>query len=229
MNLLVTDIRDEAERIRSFELRDPEGAELPPFEAGAHLQVEVEFPDGQTALRRYSLLGDSRNRSCYRIAVLLEADSRGGSLFMHERIEAGSSLRVAPPQNGFPLLEAKHSILIAGGIGITPILSMVRTLGQHGRSYELHYAARTPARMAFREGIEDLAGERAHFYFTHVERPQLVDFKALLATPTPGAHVYVCGPPGLIGAVISLGDVHVRLARTFHSPHLGPVTEVQSR
>lgn len=222
MILRVADVRDEAERIRSFELRDPGGAELPPFEAGAHLQVEVELAGGRAAHRHYSLLGDPRDRSRYRIAVFLKAEGRGGSRFMHERIEPGSSLRVAPPENGFPLLEAEHTILIAGGIGITPILSMVRTLEQHGRSYELHYAARTPARMAFREGIEALAGERAHFYFTHVERPQLVDLGALLATPRPGAHVYVCGPAVMIRAVISLGEKAGWPKGRIHSESFGP-------
>lgn len=206
MTLRVTDIRDEAEGIRSFELRDPEGAELPPFEAGAHLQVEVELPNGRAAQRHYSLLGDPRDRSRYRIAVLLEAEGRGGSRFMHERIEPGSILRVAPPENGFPLLDADHTILIAGGIGITPLLSMVQTLVHHGRSFELHYAARTPARMAFGEGIEVLAGDRARFYFSHVAPPQLIDLEALLATPRRGTHVYVCGPPAMIRAVTSLGE-----------------------
>lgn len=206
MALRVTDIRDEAEQIRSFELRDPGGADLPPFEAGAHLQVEVELANGRVAQRHYSLLGDPRDRSRYRIAVLLEAEGRGGSRFMHERIEPGSILRAASPENGFPLLDADHTILIAGGIGITPLLSMVQTLVHHGRSFELHYAARTPARMAFGEGIEALAGDRAHFYFTHVEPPQLVDLEALLATPRRGTHVYVCGPPVLIRMVTSLGE-----------------------
>lgn len=206
LTLRVSDVRDEAARIRSFELRDPRGAELPPFEAGAHLQVEVELPDGRAAQRHYSLLGDPRDRSRYWIAVLLEAEGRGGSRFMHERIEPGSSLRVALPENGFPLIDAEHCMLIAGGIGITPILGMVRTLGQRGRSYELHYAARTPARMAFRGAIEALAGDKAQFYFTHVERSRLVDLEALLATPRPGAHVYVCGPTAMINAVTSLGE-----------------------
>lgn len=221
--LQVTAVRDEAEGIRSFELRDPGGADLPPFEAGAHLQVEVQLPDGRAALRHYSLLGDPRDRRRYRIAVLLEAEGRGGSRFMHERVEPGSILRVATVENGFPLqLEAEHSILIAGGIGITPILSMARALAQHERSFELHYAARTPARMAFREEIEVLTGGKAHLYYTHVERPRPLDLEALLASPRPGAHVYVCGPPGLIRAVTSLGAVAGWPRGRIHSESFGP-------
>lgn len=204
MTLQVTSTRDEADGIRSFDLRDPGGAELLPFEAGAHLPVAVELRNGEATLRHYSLFGNPRDRSRYRIAVLLEAGGRGGSRFMHETIEPGSPLRVAPPEAGFPLrLEADHSILIAGGIGITPLLSMVETLRQHERSYELHYAARTPARMAFRQEIAALAGPKAHFYFTHVARPQSLDLGALLTSPRPGTHLYVCGPPGLIHAVRS--------------------------
>jgi ferredoxin-NADP reductase len=230
VTLRVTDIHDEAEGIRSFDLRDPGEAALPPFEAGAHLQVEVELPDGQAGLRAYSLLGDPRDRGRYRIAILLEAEGRGGSRFMHERIEPGSRLRVVPPENGFPLLlRSEHSILIAGGIGITPILSMARTLVQHGRSFELHYTTRTPARMAFREGIEALAGEKAHFYFTHVERPQPVDLEALLATPRPGAHVYVCGPPGMIRAVTSLGEEAGWPTGRIHFESFGPKQRASDR
>lgn len=229
LTLHVTDIRDEAEGIRSFELRDPGGAELHPFEAGAHLQVEVTLPDGQVALRHYSLLGDPRDRSRYRIAVLL-AGGRGGSRFMHERVAPGSSLRAVPPENGFPLLlEADHSILMAGGIGITPILSMVRMLAQEGRSFELHYAARTPARMAFREGIEALAREKAHFYFTHGERPQPLDLEALLAPPRSGAHVYVCGPPGMIRAVTSVGQAAGWPKDRIHFEGFGPGQHASDR
>lgn len=229
MTLRVASIRDEAERIRSFELRDPGGAELPAFDAGAHLQVEVELPDGRAALRHYSLCGDPDDRSRYAIAVLLEAQGRGGSRFMHERLEPGSSLRIVPPVNGFPLLKAEHVILIAGGIGITPVLSMVLALSRYGRSYELHYAARTPARMAFREALEAIAGERAHFYFSHVERPQLIDLRALLAAPAAGTRVYVCGPPELVGAVTSLAEECGWPNDWIHAESFGPQVRTGDR
>ena len=206
VTLRVTEVRDEAEGIRSFELREPQGHDLAPFEAGAHLPIEVELPDSRTALRYYSLLGDQRDRRRYRIAVLLEPMSRGGSRLMHEHVSQGSTLRAHAPENGFPLIGADHSILIAGGIGITPILSMVRTLEQQGRSYELHYAARTPARMAFREEVGAFRGGQTHLYFTHVDRPDTIDLEGLFATAKSEASVYVCGPPGLIRAVTSMGD-----------------------
>jgi len=206
MTLRVTDTREEAEGIRCFELQDPGGADLPAFEAGAHLEVEVELPSGQPALRSYSLLGDPRDQRRYRIAVLLEPGGRGGSRFMHERIAAGTTLRVGAPANGFRLREAEHTILVAGGIGITPILSMVRVLAANGRSFELHYAATTPARMAFRETVESLAGPRAHLYFTGLGPHRPMDISALLSAATAATHVYVCGPRGLIRAVTAFGE-----------------------
>jgi len=189
MALRVEAVRDEAAGIRSFELRHPGTLPLPPFEAGAHLRVEVELSDARTAQRPYSLLGDPSDGSRYRIAVLLEPDGRGGSRFLHERIRRGSTLRVLPPENDFPLLpEPAHAILIAGGIGITPILSMVRTLERQGRDYELHYVARTSAAAAFLEEIEALAQRRAHFYFSRGERPRPLDLEVLLSTLGPEAH-----------------------------------------
>lgn len=221
LTLVVTDVRDEAAGIRSFELRDPEGGDLPPFEAGAHIQVEVELPDGRTEPRHYSLFGDPPDRTRYRIAVLLEIEGRGGSRFMHERVALHSRLRVTPPVNAFPLVDADRTILIAGGIGITPILSMMWTLARHGRSYELHYAARTPERMAFREVIEKRAGENARFYLDSSGPGQAVDLKALFAAAPPRSHVYVCGPRGLIDAVTAMGREAGWDAGRIHSESFG--------
>jgi vanillate O-demethylase ferredoxin subunit len=106
---------------------------------------------------------------------------------------------------------------------------MVRALAQEGSSYEVHYGARTPAQMAFREGIEALAGEKAHFYFSHVERPREVDLAALLATPRPGEHVYVCGPTGMIRAVTTLGEEAGWPAGRIHSESFGATRRVGDR
>lgn len=228
MNLRVTAIREEAEGIRSFELRDPEGAELPAFEAGAHVQVSVTLPDGRVVQRPYSLLGDPLDRSRYRIAVRLETDGRGGSRFMHERIDEGSDLRVAPPENAFPLREAPHTLLIAGGIGITPILSMVRTLSRRGRSYELHYMARTTSRMAFRQELEAIAGARTHFYITNTT-PSRTALAGVLRTPTSGTHAYVCGPPEMIRAVTARGERAGWPAHHIHVERFGPQSRAGDR
>jgi vanillate monooxygenase ferredoxin subunit len=221
LTLRVADIRDEAEQIRSFELRDPAGAELPPFEAGAHVRVEVALPNGRAALRHYSLFGDPRDRTRYRIAVLLEPDGRGGSRFMHERVVRGATVRVAAPENGFPLVpEAEHTVLIAGGIGITPILGMLQALAHRGRSCELHYAARAPSGEAF-DGVAE-RHPRGRFYFADREPPELVDLAALLATPEAGTHVYVCGPPGMIRATTSLAERSGWPKRRIHFESFGP-------
>lgn len=216
--LRVTDLWNETPTIRSFELRSVDGGDLPRFDAGAHLPLEVVLPNGQRGIRQYSLFGDSEDRSRYRIAVLLEPDGRGGSRYLHEQVTPGSILRAQPPENAFPLaLQAEHSILVAGGIGITPILSMIRTLERHGRSYDVHYTARTSAEMAFRETIESLAGGRGHLHFTRVEAPHTLDLRSLLTTPIPGVHLYVCGPRGMIRNAVALceeygwprGQLHV--------------------
>jgi ferredoxin-NADP reductase len=212
MTLSVSAIRDEAEGIRSFDLQEPDGAALPPVEAGAHLRVEVTLPSGRTARRHYSLLGDPQDRHRYRIAVRLELAGRGGSRYLHQCVHVGSRLRVEGPDNAFTLHDAPHTVLIAGGIGITPILSMVRALARHGRSYEVHYVARTQARMAFREELACIAGPRAHLYVTEASSAT-ASLADALSTRSPGTRLYVCGPPRL------LRDVSDMAARVEWPPH----------
>lgn len=203
--LRVTDIHDETGSIRSFEFRPADSGMLPEYEAGAHLEVEVELPDGQRALRPYSLIGDQADRHRYRIAVLLEADGRGGSRYLHQQVGPGTVLRAARPENAFAMApRAEHSIMLAGGIGITPILSMIRTLERQGQSFEVHYTARTPMEMAFRETIGSLDGGAGHLYYSRVAGHQSLDLRSLLANPKPGVHLYVCGPRGMIRSVLEL-------------------------
>lgn len=221
--LQVAAIRDEAEAIRSFELRHAAGSRLPPFDTGAHLTLEVELPDGTLAPRQYSLLGDPSDRDCYRIAVLREDAGRGGSRFLHDRISPGSQLRAAAPENGFPLLPgAEHTILIAGGIGITAILGMARALERAGASFELHYVARTPDRMAFRETIATLAGARARFYHSEPPWCRPLVLADVLRAPHAGGQVYVCGPTGLIRAASAAAAQAGWSRRQVHFEGFGP-------
>lgn len=202
MKLLVARIRQEAENIKSFELRDPNEAELPPFAAGAYLQIEVRLNDGSLATRNYSILSDPADRSSYEIAVLFERDGRGGAHFLHERISVGDFLEVSAPANEFPLEpDAEHSILIAGGIGVTPILAMMCELAATQKSFELHYSARTPASMAYADEVRRIADERARFYFSRVAAPEMMNLENLLTEQKSATHIYVCGPAGLINAV----------------------------
>jgi vanillate O-demethylase ferredoxin subunit len=209
--------------IFSFELVDPEGRELPPFTAGAHLDIEV----APGLVRQYSLCNDPRSRNHYQIAVLRETPSRGGSTALVDRVEIGHDIRVSEPRNHFALEpSARHSLLLAGGIGITPILCMAERLANTGASFEMHYAARSPDRAAFRERI--LASpfvDKAQLHFDEGPEQQRLDLEAILANPKPGAHLYVCGPSGLIEAALSIAKARgwpaSRVHREFFAPAAG--------
>ncbi len=206
LSLQVAGIGQENARVKSFRLRAAAGRMLPGFEAGAHIQVKVTLPDGTASQRHYSLLSDPDDRSCYEIGVLKENTGRGGSRFMHEHVHAGDVLEIRVPKNEFALADqAEHSILIAGGIGITPMLAIMHTLAAAALSFELHYSARTQAGLVFRDRIESIAGGRARFYATREangpDENRRVDLQQLLAKPKPGVHVYICGTRRLIMAV----------------------------
>ena len=202
MKLVVSRIRVEAERVRSFELRSVGGDQVPSFTPGSHLAIQVQLQSGQNERRRYSILSDGEDRTQYEIAVLREASGRGGLHFMHEAVGGGNLIEASEPRNDFPLAShASHSILIAGGIGITPILAMLRKLISDGASFEIHYAARAREAMAYDGEVERLAGDRATLYFGGRAGDTPLDIPALLSAPADGAHVYVCGPADLIRAV----------------------------
>ena len=191
----------EAEDIWSFELADPEGRELPPFTAGSHLDVEV----APGLVRQYSLCNDPRSRGHYQIGVLREPVSRGGSVALIDGVEEGRDIRVSAPRNHFELdPSANRSLLLAGGVGITPILCMAERLANAGAAFEMHYAARSPGRAAFQDRIAASAfADKAVFHFDDGPDDQRLDLDALLSDPAPGAHLYVCGPTGLIEAALA--------------------------
>mgnify|MGYP002387846124 CR=1 FL=1 len=194
----VAGITEEAERIRSFELVSAEGGELPPFTAGAH--VVVKLPNGLA--RQYSLVSDPEDRAHYVIAVLREAEGRGGSRFMHDDLRVGDHLVLTPPVNRFPLAEqGRRHLLIAGGIGITPLLAMARRLERLSADYMLVYCARRPADTAFRH-ILTAAPFAAHLRFVHDEGNPArgLDIARVLAAEPEDTHVYCCGPAGMLRA-----------------------------
>ena len=202
LSLKVERIRQEAEQIKSFRLRATNGEPLPAFKPGAHLQIKVQLPDGHHAERHYSLLSNPNNRDFYEIAVLAETNGRGGSLYLHEQIHEGDTIESRMPKNDFPMASsATHSILIAGGIGITPTLSMLHKLVAAEQSFEMHYSARSDSAFTFHDRIKQLAGNKAHFYASQDPHSQRLDLEHLLSTPKSGVHVYVCGPRRMISAV----------------------------
>ncbi|MDF3147775.1 MULTISPECIES: PDR/VanB family oxidoreductase [unclassified Streptomyces] len=168
-----------------------EGHDLPRWEAGAHL--DLVLPSG--LVRQYSLCGDPEDSSSYTVATRLVEDGRGGSREVHEQVREGMELEVRGPRNRFPLVEASSYVFVAGGIGITPILPMLRALPD-GAEWRLLYCGRDRASMPFLEEVGKLGGgDRV----TVVEgRP---DLDAVLADVPEGAAVYCCGPEGLMAAV----------------------------
>src|SRR5262245_8433286 len=199
LEVFVRSVTWEAPDIHSWELRARSGAELPAFTAGAH--VDVHLPNGM--LRSYSLVNQQSERHRYVIAAQKDRASRGGSRCLHEQVRTGDALRISPPRNNFPLEEnAQHSVLIAGGIGITPIFSMVGRLAALGRSWELHYCARTRASAAFLDPIAALQSERGKVHLNFDEEPggKMLDLAAVVAEAGADTHLYCCGPLPMLAA-----------------------------
>lgn len=190
---------NEAQDICSFELVAADGAGLPAFSAGSH--VDVQLPNG--LIRQYSLCNDPTESHRYLICVLLDPVSRGGSKAMHE-LQVGQQLQISAPKNHFPLAhEAKRHLLLAGGIGVTPILCMAERLAHSSSDFEMHYCTRSEQRTAFRKRIGDsIFAFRVQFHFDDGTAGQQLDLATLLATPESGVHLYVCGPKGFMDAVL---------------------------
>lgn len=199
MQVKVSNKIEVATDICAFELMPLAGGVLPAFSAGAHIDVHI----ADNLVRQYSLYNSPDDRSRYCIGVLRDPNSRGGSQAMHQ-LNEGSLLEISQPKNHFPLVaEAKHAILIAGGIGVTPLLCMAEQLASAGAGFELHYCTRSPEHTAFRQRFAqtDLL-EHVRCYFDS-NRDDRVDFSSILARPNADTHVYVCGPAGFITAVLN--------------------------
>lgn len=189
---------EEADSICSFELVPQDGNTLPAFSAGSHIDVHV----APGLIRQYSLSNDPSERNRYRIAVLREVASRGGSAGMHERVRLGDVLRVSSPRNHFPLAEAPRSLLLAGGIGVTPILAMARALHAQDRPFEMHYCGRSASRMAFLEEIGQAGFAGSVVIHVDDVPEQKFDAQSVLANRSEGTRLYVCGPAGFMDHVL---------------------------
>jgi len=201
MQVRVVGVSIEAEDVRSFELGALDGRALPAFSAGSHIDVKL----GGGLERQYSLCNDPRENDRYQIAVLKDANSRGGSVAMHERVSVGDVIEISAPKNHFSLAhDAQKHLLLAGGIGVTPILCMAERLAAVGATFEMHYCTRSADRTAFRRRIERSGfSDRVRFHFDDGEASQKFDMAARLATAGSGEHLYVCGPKGFMDAVLS--------------------------
>jgi ferredoxin-NADP reductase len=219
MDVIVTRRSEVAEDIIVLDLVAAAGATLPGFEAGAHVDLHL----GPNLVRQYSLSSDPSDRSRYRIGILLAPDSRGGSTAVHRSVRTGDRLRIGLPRNNFPLVpRAEQTVLIGGGIGITPLLAMSYHCIRSGMPFTLHYCARTRGKAAF---LHELAAEplrdRTSLHFDDGDPAQHFVPRRDLPPPAAGTHLYVCGPTGFMDWVIDearrLGHPDAHIHREYFS------------
>ena len=218
MQARIRSSRWEAHNVVSFRLEPLPGEHFPAFTAGGH--IELALADGLA--RSYSLFNDPAQADVYEIAVQLDAQSRGGSRLIHERWRVGQVVEVSAPRNHFPLHEgAARSVLIGGGIGITPLLSMAARLDALGQPWELHYAARSRDCAPF---LERLA-PRPNVRLTIDDEPQTprLDLQRVLDAVPADAHVYCCGPERMLDAYRAHG---ARLGDRLHFEYFAASTEL---
>ncbi len=222
LSVLVRQIRFEGKGINSYELTDPDGDELPPFTSGAHIDIHLSLPKGGEVVRQYSLCNDPAERRRYVIAVLNDEGGRGGSTGLHDTLHVQDIVTISRPRNNFTLDEsAAKVILLAGGIGVTPLKSMAHRLESAGVDYELHYCTKDRAFAAFEDEMQKLADRgRLHYHFDGGDPSRGLDIKQLLSDPAPGTHVYYCGPSGFMKACADAASGWDRSA--VHFEHFKP-------
>ncbi len=221
LDVVVAEVHDEAPGIRTFVLRPVAGQDLAAFAAGDHIDVHL----GNGLIRQYSLFNGPESRDRYEIGVKKEPESRGGSRWMHEQVRPGDALRISRPKNNFPLkLTSEHYVLAAGGIGITPILSMARHLAALSQSFELHYFVRSQEHAAFKELIAGLAGGGGLTLHCGLSVDETgAALTRVLSERRACSELYLCGPGPFMDSAVSLANEcawpagHVHLER-FSAP-----------
>ncbi|AHH19853.1 putative oxidoreductase [Nocardia nova SH22a] len=188
--------RSVATGVVAVTLADPDGAPVPGWEPGAHLDLVLG-----DVTRQYSLCGDPADDASLTVAVLHEPNGRGGSAYVHDKLEIGDLIAISGPRNAFALVDAAHYLFVAGGIGITPLLPMLRAADVRERPWRLLYGGRTRDSMAFADELSAAYPDRVALC------PQdefgILDLDAALDAAAPGAAVYCCGPEPLLGAIES--------------------------
>ena len=221
LTLRLTAISYAAEGINLYEFAAPDGAALPAYEPGAH--IDLNLPGG--VMRQYSLARPYRPGQPYQVGVKLDAKTRGGSRWLHAEARVGSLFQVGGPRNNFPMDEgASHTVLIAGGIGVTPIWCMAQRLAEIGASFEMHYAVRGRSDAAFLHALERMSAKaRLH---VDEEAGGVLDVAAIVRAAPADAHLYCCGPAPMLEAFEAAaagrpeGYAHVEY---FSAPALAPL------
>jgi len=200
----VTAIERAASDIAIIDLSADRGQSLPAFTAGGH--IDVHLPNDLT--RSYSLVNREQDRDRYRIAVRKNPDGGGGSVFLHEKLRLNDNLSVSAPRNNFELSEAaEHSVFIAGGIGITPLWSMIQRMQSLDRSWNLHYCVRSPEHALFLRELTDLEGEhpgRVRLYFDRAPAGRFADLGEMIRAAPDHSHFYCCGPAPMLEDFLSV-------------------------
>jgi len=191
----VTAIRYAARDTHLYEFTRLDGKPLPAYEPGAH--IDLHLPNG--LIRQYSLINAEPDPATYTVGIKRDPASRGGSRYVHDDLRVGKTLKISAPRNNFALVEsAKHVVLFAGGIGITPIWCMVQRLEQLGRPWTLYYAARSRSDMAFLQSLEAMAPAR--FHFDDEAAGKFLDVTSIIAETPKDTHLYCCGPTPMLKA-----------------------------
>ncbi|HVW42762.1 MAG TPA: PDR/VanB family oxidoreductase [Amycolatopsis sp.] len=220
VDAVITRRRAEADGVISLTLSAVSGGQMPPWEPGAH--IDVLLPDGME--RQYSLCGDPADSTTWKIAVLREEAGRGGSRWLHDNATQGEHLRVRGPRNNFPLVDAERYLFIGGGIGITPLMTMVAEAERNGAAWNLVYGGRRADSMAFRE---ELAAYGDRVRILPEDEHGLLDIVGLIGSATDDTIVYCCGPTGLLDVVQKQCDD--RFPGNLHIERFAPVEPVGPR
>ena len=215
LKVRVAEIEPVAERIKRFRFVRTDGLPVPVFSGGAHIVVSMR-DGGRLRRNPYSLMGSPAETGSYQISVLRTLDSRGGSVFMHDRVEVGSELEISYPANLFPLdWRSKKHILLAGGIGITPVLAMADQLFANGQTFEIHYSMRGREQGAYWRQLQQRYGSRVHVTFD--EDGGAMPLAKLLERQPLGSSLYVCGPGPMIDWALRLAGNMGWPAESLHS------------
>lgn len=196
ISVIVEDIKEETPFVKSFKLSSNDGYELPIFSGGSYITTYIDLPNGETMVRTYSLINNSKKTGYYQIAIQLNEASKGGSFYWHHHVKIGDCLQISYPSNYFLLsFQAKHHVFFATGIGITPFLSMIEEIEHNKETFELHYAAKSENSCAFYQFLKSNYPNQVHFYFS--EEGNRMD-KDLLTNLPIDSHVYFCGTEEMI-------------------------------
>lgn len=217
LNVKVASRENVATDIIGLSLESANGTPLPAYEAGAHVDVYIR----SGMIRQYSLTGDPADVSKYRLGILLDPKSRGGAAAIHTQFKQGQDIRVGKPRNNFPMQTGvAHSVLFAGGIGITPMLNMAYALEAQGASWELHYCGRTADRLAFKDELKRF-GDKVQLHIDSGPKAQMLDVNAVLENPAADRHLYVCGPNGFMDFIVQAAEKNAWNSACVHLERFG--------